>query len=225
MTAPTLDEIDRIARLGDPILRNLQITQCYYEISHSVAGLIGHSANWCTFATWASKQAGQTIRQEDLIRAFEECFYLSDEISAALADLASNLRRIGALNVELPRKAMFRAINPAAAFARASDAVARGNKKVFEEIGRQFARFLEFFAEQTRFELEEAARFCAGLRAGEPARGTETAEPGVQELLRGSLSDWARESGVDVAGQPLGWISRTDSASTRNCRATQCSGR
>jgi hypothetical protein len=37
MTAPTVDEIDRIARLGDPILRNLQITQCYYEISQSVA--------------------------------------------------------------------------------------------------------------------------------------------------------------------------------------------
>ena len=76
MIAPTVDEIDRIARLGDPILRNLQITQCYYEISRSVAGLTGHSANWCTFATWASKQAGQTIRQEDLIRAFEERFYL-----------------------------------------------------------------------------------------------------------------------------------------------------
>jgi len=25
-------------------------------------------ANWCTFATWASRQAGQTIRQEDLAR-------------------------------------------------------------------------------------------------------------------------------------------------------------
>jgi hypothetical protein len=77
MTAPTLDEIDRIAGLSNPILRNLRITQCYYEISQSVAGFTGDSANWCTFATWASKQAGQTIRQEDLIRTFEERFYLS----------------------------------------------------------------------------------------------------------------------------------------------------
>jgi hypothetical protein len=36
MIIPTIDEIDRIARLGDPILGNLQITQCYYEISQSV---------------------------------------------------------------------------------------------------------------------------------------------------------------------------------------------
>jgi hypothetical protein len=172
MTAPTLNEIDRIARLGDPIIRNLQITQCYYEISRSVAGLTGFSANWCTFATWASKQAGQTIRQEDLIRAFEERFYLSDEISASLEGFAGNLKRIGARwHAEVPRKAMLRAINPGAALARASDAVARGNKKVFEEIGREFARFLEFFGEQTHLDPEKTARFCAGLRAGEPPEG------------------------------------------------------
>jgi hypothetical protein len=172
MIAPTLDEIDRITRLGDPILRNLQITQCYYEISRSVAGLTGHSANWCTFAAWASKQAGQTIRQEDLIRAFEERFYLSDEISAAVEGIAGHLRRIGAkLHAEVPRQAILRAINPAAVFTRASDAVARGNRKVFEEIGREFARFLEFFGEQSRFEPEKTARFCAGLRAGEPPEG------------------------------------------------------
>jgi hypothetical protein len=43
MIAPTLDDIDRIAGLGDPILGNLQITQCYYEISQSVAGFTGDS--------------------------------------------------------------------------------------------------------------------------------------------------------------------------------------
>jgi hypothetical protein len=172
MTAPTLDEIDRIAGLSNPILRNLQITQSYYEISLSVAGFTGDSANWCTFATWASKQAGQTIRQEDLIRTFEERFYLSDEISAALEGIASNLRRIGArLDTEVSRKAMLRAINPGAAFARAGDAVARGNKKVFEEIGREFARFLAIFGEQTHLEPEKTVRFCAGLRAGEPPEG------------------------------------------------------
>jgi hypothetical protein len=67
MKPPTVDEIDRIAQHGDAIVRNLEITQCYYEISQCVAARIGASANWCTFATWASKQAGQTIRQEDLL--------------------------------------------------------------------------------------------------------------------------------------------------------------
>ena len=195
MTIPTVDEIDSIARLGDPIIRNLQITQCYYEISQAVAGFTGNSANWCTFATWASKQAGQTIRQEDLIRSFEERFYLSDKISAALEGIVSNLRRIGArLHTEVPRKAMLRAINPGAAFARAGDAVARGNKKVFEEIGREFARFLGIFGEQTHLEPEKTARFWAGLRAGEPPEG--------QRLLSQAFTSYCEarfQSGQDKA--------------------------
>jgi hypothetical protein len=69
-TLSIIDEIDRISRIDDPIMRNLRITQCYFEISQRVAALTGASANWCTFATWASKQAGQTIREEDLIRVF-----------------------------------------------------------------------------------------------------------------------------------------------------------
>ena len=35
MKPPTVEDIDRIARLNDPILRNLQITQCYHELSES----------------------------------------------------------------------------------------------------------------------------------------------------------------------------------------------
>ena len=169
MIIPTIDEIDRI---GDPILRSLQITQCYYELSQSVAGLTGFSANWCTFATWASKQAGQTIRQEDLLRAFEERFYLSAEISAALEDIASNLKSIGAkLQAQVPREAILQTLNPAAAFARAGDAVARGNKKVFEEMGREFARLLGVFRDDDHLNRDKTASFCAGLRPGEPPDG------------------------------------------------------
>jgi hypothetical protein len=172
MDLPTIDDIDRISQLAEPRLRNLQITQCYHEISRSVTHLTGLAANWCTFATWASKQAGQTIRQEDLIRSFEERFYLSADISAALETIADKLKTLSAgLHARIPREAIFRALNPAAAFARAGDAVARGNKKVFEEIGREFARFLETFHHDSNFDLEKTERFCAGLRPGEPPDG------------------------------------------------------
>ncbi|MGB7948525.1 MAG: hypothetical protein WCH75_12650 [Candidatus Binatia bacterium] len=134
--------------------------------------LTGLAASWCSFATWASKQAGQTIRQEDLIRAFEERFYLSAEISAALDAIADKLKTLSArLQARHPREAILRALNPAAALARAGDAVARGNKKVFEEIGREFARFLETFHDDSNFDIEKTERFCAGLRPGEPPDG------------------------------------------------------
>ena len=35
--APTLEDIDRIAALPDPVIRNLQITQCYHELAQVLA--------------------------------------------------------------------------------------------------------------------------------------------------------------------------------------------
>ena len=65
---------------------------------------------------------------------------------------------------------MWQAINPVSAFQRSSDAVARGNRKVFEEIGYEFARFLALFGDGHPDEVQLAA-FCGGLRAGEPPDG------------------------------------------------------
>ena len=62
--APSVAEVSRIVAISDPTLRNLQITQCYYELSTAFAGRTGPLANWCTFATWASCQTGCTIRGE-----------------------------------------------------------------------------------------------------------------------------------------------------------------
>ncbi|MGE0260942.1 MAG: hypothetical protein AB7T18_19565 [Alphaproteobacteria bacterium] len=66
---------------------------------------------------------------------------------------------------------MLRALDPAAAIARAADAVGRGNRKVYEEIGREFARFLEMFGGDGAFDAVKMARFCAALRPGEPPDG------------------------------------------------------
>ncbi len=80
---PTVADVERIAALGDPVSRNLQITQCYSELSRLFAARTGGGpANWCTFATWASKQAGQTIRKEDLQRAFERVFARSQDATS-----------------------------------------------------------------------------------------------------------------------------------------------
>lgn len=169
---PTPDEIDRIAALADPELRNLRITWCYHELSQAVGGLLGLSANWCTFAAWASKQAGQTIRREDLLRAFEARFDASPEVTAAIEALKRRLAALGAkLPVRLTRGTLLEALDPRAAFARAADAVARGNKKVFEEIGREFARFIAAFHGDAHFDRAKTARFCAALRRGDPPEG------------------------------------------------------
>src|SRR3970282_2078948 len=78
----------------DPLIRNLQITQCYHELALVLAERTGLSANWCTFATWASRQAGQTIRKQDLARTLGNI--LGSEAAAVQAgrDLAATAQRI-----------------------------------------------------------------------------------------------------------------------------------
>lgn len=160
---PSIAEVERIGALEQPVVRNLQITQAYHELSAALALRTGYSANWCTFATWASKQAGQTIRKEDLKRALQDALKASPESREAAARLVP--QRPGA---ELP---LWQALTPVAAFERASDAVARGNKKVFDEIGREFSRFLETCAADSSFDAGNIARFCDGLHPGEPPDG------------------------------------------------------
>jgi hypothetical protein len=172
MPPPSVGAVDEIRRISDPILRNLRITQCYHELSAAITGWTGQSANWCSFATWASKQAGQSIRKEDLQRAFERLFRRSPEVLSVIGPL---LREVGRLGVPRARtesiETVLRALDPATAIERASDAIARGNLKVFEEIAHEFARFIAEFGDDTRFDAARTERFCAALRDGEPPDG------------------------------------------------------
>jgi len=142
-------------------------------LSTAMAALTGPLANWCTFATWASKQAGQSIRKEDLARTFETLLTGSRDATRAmdaLADADGDSRGLQAVDVDALRETLRQALSPAAAFERVSDAIARGNKKVFEEIGREFARFLALcqYGPPDDAVVEE---FCDELRPGEPPDG------------------------------------------------------
>ncbi len=169
---PSVIEVDRIALLSDPVSRNLQITQCYHELSLAMAQRTCNDANWCTFATWASKQAGQTIRKEDLKRALEAALATAPATMAASADVASTARQISVRqDVDQIRQKAWEAMNPLAAIDRASAAVARGNQKVFAEIGREFARFIAACRDDAAFDPDNIARFCAALQPGDPPDG------------------------------------------------------
>ena len=172
MLTPTLTDVERIADLADPVMRNLQITQCYHELGLALAERTGGGANWCAFATWASKQAGQTIRKEDLGRTLT--LMLGSEAAAqeALQELMEAARWLGArLKIEALMAVLWKAYDPQAAFERASEAVGRGNLKVFAEIGRAFARFNAQFLEDPAYDAGKIASFCEELLPGEPPEG------------------------------------------------------
>jgi hypothetical protein len=169
---PTVAEVDRIAGLQDPVTRNLQITQCYSELSQALTARTGFSANWCTFATWASKQAGQSIRKEDLRRILERILQETHETRQPAEEVALQAQQIGVKRSSDEIRALApQAVDIRLAVDRASEAVARGNKKVFEEIGGEFARFCPEFLQDVEPDADKLELFCSGLRPGEPPEG------------------------------------------------------
>jgi hypothetical protein len=171
---PSVADVDRIAAVPDPTIRNLQITQCYHELAVAMAARTGVAANWCTFATWASKQAGQTIRKQDLARMIEAA-WSALFTAQATGDVALSAQAFGSpLSQTEIQESVADVLNPLAALDLASAAVGRGNHKVYAEIGREFARFHALCVTDTTYTPEHLARFCDGLRPGESPDGQDS---------------------------------------------------
>ena len=162
----------RIAAIGNPVLRNLEITHCYSRLAAAFAARSGEGANWCSYATWASRQAGGTIRGEDL---FEEAGRRLGRGRWVLHPIATVWRRLLRRGLFQPDTRLGRLTaelhTPFDAFERASDAVARGNLKVFEEIGLEFARYLNECPPELPPDSPPFRRFLDRLRPGDPPDG------------------------------------------------------
>ena len=169
----TTDDVIKISLLSDPINRNLQITACYHELSAAFANRTGIVSNWCTFATWASKQAGVTIRGEDLQRKLEEELANEPDTQDMLRLIKDHSKKLagGALQQSIAIAAVKKLAGSAKQ--RASESVARGNKKVFEEIGLEFARFIANCVKDEHYQEPSIDDFCQGLRPGPPPDGQQ----------------------------------------------------
>jgi hypothetical protein len=172
--APTVPEVERIAAIADPVIRNLEITDCYWRLAASMAARGDRCSNWCTFATWASRQAGHTVRGEDLLEELQRELGRGGELLHPFASLWRAIVRHGLFRPDTRLGRVIAELHtPFDAFELASDAVARGNRKVFAEIGLEFARYLQDCGPELRPESAEFQRFLEGLRPGPPPDGQQ----------------------------------------------------
>jgi hypothetical protein len=170
--APSVAEVRRIAAISNPIIRNLQITECYSRLAAEFASRSGEGANWCTYATWASRQAGRTIRGEDLRARFERKLKHGRWMLHPIATMWRRLLRRGLFDRKTRIGRLTATLHtPFDAFERASEAVARGNLKVFEEIGLEFARYLHESPPDPAADSPPFERFLDRLRPGDPPDG------------------------------------------------------
>jgi len=143
---PTPAEVRAIAETVDPVLRNHGITLGYHRLAVALAERLGAGGggNWCAFAVWASRQAGRTIRGEDLRGTVERALRVSPATLRALEGVVAAARPLGSRRTvgEL-QQGLVRALDLDGVAERSSAAVARGNRIVFEEVGSAVADFLE----------------------------------------------------------------------------------
>jgi hypothetical protein len=187
-----------IATMRDPVIRNLQITECYADLSAAMRARTAEWADWCTFATWASRQAGATIRGEDLLAALRQRL----RAPWILHPFAASKRALLRKGLFRPETRLGRVVaeihTPFDAFERASTEVAHGNQKVFAEIGVEFARFLADVPNDAREESAEFVAFLQALRPGPPPDG--------QDWLREAFTYYVRQQHEPDPGLRAAWI-------------------
>ena len=165
-----MDDVRRIAAIANPVIRNLEITHCYSRLAAAFAERSGEGANWCTYATWASRQAGRTIRGEDLLEHFGRRLGEGRWLLHPITTLWRRLLRRGLFQPETRIGRLTAELHtPFDAFELASDARrarepegVRGDRARVRALSRTTARG------PTRLRVQ---RFLDGLRPGDPPEG------------------------------------------------------
>ena len=194
MAFPDQEEVRRIAALADGAARNALITTSYFELSAALGERLPGEANWCTFATWASRQAGVTIRHQDLVGLLRERLLASEVLGGLLGRVHARIVDAEIDHVE----AVIASVSELGPLQRSGDAVARGNQKVYEEIGLEFARFLTGFPDLVSTPDAAMEQFSGGLRGGEPPAG--------QGLLQAAFANYRSAARAQTAGERAEWV-------------------
>jgi hypothetical protein len=144
MKTPVPTDLDAIAQLQDGALRNLLITQRYHDLSLALTETIGPgNVNWSTFATWASKTAGLSIRNEEVppfvAGLAQEHLFLLDPVKDTLGQV--------------------------------SQQIAVGNRKVYAELTPLFAKFVTVFRDTPGAGPKELDAFVGALDPRPSAAG------------------------------------------------------
>ncbi|MGH7854596.1 MAG: hypothetical protein ACREP3_14215, partial [Candidatus Binatia bacterium] len=165
---PSRLEVDRIIALDtQPALRNVHITQCYHDLSQSIALVIGAAnANWCTFASWASKTAGRFVRGE-VVAIFRDALQSDRRLAAKLDRVNKAIRRIEA-SAGLSQPAIFEVLK--APVLEVSRYITAGNLAVFTELGPLFSVMCARFAQDATYDKSSLARLLndLDLKTGSP---------------------------------------------------------
>lgn len=173
--AETLADIERIAGISDPVLRNLWITQRYHDLSQSLAEVVEpKNLNWSSFACWASLTAGISIRNRELPQLLINTFRDEHRLAHLTLTLLGRFGKLSEPVFDVARQVL----------AKVSAEVAAGNLKVFHELAPLFAKFIDLAGTNGALsptEIVDRLELTAG-----------PVERGGQDLLRRAFTSYAK---------------------------------
>ena len=171
---PSRQEIEQIIALeAQPVLRNLRITQCYHDLSQSIASVVGAAnVNWCTFASWASKTAGRFVRGE-VVAVFRDALQSDRRLTEKLDQMNKIIRRVQS-SAGFDQLAIYEVLN--APVLEVSRHIAAGNLAVFAELGPLFSVMCARFAQDTTDDSSSLVRLLdeLDLKKGASAKGGQS---------------------------------------------------
>ena len=148
------DYIQSVIEYENLVVRNLQVTQGYYRLSQGMKRCMGgKNVSWCSFATHASKTAGQALRHELM-----PGFLKSAMIRMAGYDNTFLFLTVGLGNQDppLPEERHSRL---GESLRRVSQLISQGNITVFEELAWPFASFIKTFKSDWNYDEEKLQAF------------------------------------------------------------------
>jgi cytochrome c556 len=135
------------------------------------------NANWSTFATWASKQAGVSIRGEDVPKALTDAIRGTAGFQDKVDQVNGWLKKLGMPQIpDLPGRL---AQKMAGAMDQVQGAIADGNQRVFKEIAPEFTKFIDTFKGDTKYDQAKVDRYLQHFQPG-------------QEKLRDAFANYAK---------------------------------
>lgn len=182
LESTTLEEVERIVCEKDAVLRNLRITQSYHRLSAEIARVVDkQNVNWSTFACWASKTAGKSIRNEEVPKFFQHELGLAE---GKLPGVGGGTTRV------LEWLGLARLVREAsrATLLEVSTQVAVGNREVYAELAPLFARFVDLM--KSNPSDADFGAFVERLKAG-------AIEHGGQDLLKRAFLTWYEASKIE----------------------------
>jgi len=175
---PTPADTDRIANNPDAAARNLDITQAYADLSKAMGQVVGsENANWSTFATWASKQAGVSIRGEDVPKAMNDAIRGVAGFQDKVDQVNGWLKKLGMPQIpDLPGRLAQKMVG---AMDQVQQAIGDGNQRVFKEIAPEFSKFIETFKGDTKYDQAKVDKYLQHFQPG-------------QEKLKDAFANYAK---------------------------------